>query len=271
MAYAAPDADTATTGWSDAPLWSKVDDDPDSPDGVVITAGGQDTYADVMAATSPSAWWRMGEASGDLADSSSNSHTLTAANVTYGQTGWAGDGTDAVQADGSTSYLRHADDADWDMGTGDFTVQFALKLASWPTVEDKYVIGHNGAGATGEWEIYLESTQTGAFKASVDAGNDYHLVADTTSVPADGDWHMYHFVWDRSASLTLYIDGTAQTDTEDISGTSSNDLTNTEWLYLVSRAPTSRNLACDIGEVAIWKGTALSSATISDIVDAQPY
>lgn len=36
--YVAPDADLATTGWSATPLWSKVDDDPDSPDGTTITA-----------------------------------------------------------------------------------------------------------------------------------------------------------------------------------------------------------------------------------------
>lgn len=36
--YARPDADIATTGWATAPLWSKVDDHPDSPDATVITA-----------------------------------------------------------------------------------------------------------------------------------------------------------------------------------------------------------------------------------------
>lgn len=36
--YAKPDADVTTTGWATAPLWSKVDDTPTSPDGTVITA-----------------------------------------------------------------------------------------------------------------------------------------------------------------------------------------------------------------------------------------
>lgn len=35
--YAKPDSDITTTGWATAPLWSKVDDDPDTPDGTVIT------------------------------------------------------------------------------------------------------------------------------------------------------------------------------------------------------------------------------------------
>ena len=34
---AGPDADVTTTGWATAPLWSKVDDDPASPDATVIT------------------------------------------------------------------------------------------------------------------------------------------------------------------------------------------------------------------------------------------
>jgi hypothetical protein len=33
-----PDADTTTTGWTSTPLWSKVDEDPASPDGTVIMA-----------------------------------------------------------------------------------------------------------------------------------------------------------------------------------------------------------------------------------------
>lgn len=33
-----PDADTTTTGWTSTPLWSKVDEDPASPDGTTITA-----------------------------------------------------------------------------------------------------------------------------------------------------------------------------------------------------------------------------------------
>ena len=36
--YARPISDVATTGWSTTPLWSKVDDDPDSPDGTVVSA-----------------------------------------------------------------------------------------------------------------------------------------------------------------------------------------------------------------------------------------
>jgi len=33
-----PTDDVTTTGWTSTPLWSKVDDDPDSPDATVITA-----------------------------------------------------------------------------------------------------------------------------------------------------------------------------------------------------------------------------------------
>jgi hypothetical protein len=36
--YIKPDADTTTTGWSSTPLWSKIDEDPASPDGTVVTA-----------------------------------------------------------------------------------------------------------------------------------------------------------------------------------------------------------------------------------------
>lgn len=33
-----PDADVTTTGWTTTPLWSKIDEDPASPDGTIITA-----------------------------------------------------------------------------------------------------------------------------------------------------------------------------------------------------------------------------------------
>jgi hypothetical protein len=38
LIYGRPDADIVITGWSTAPLFSKVDDDPDDPDGVTVTA-----------------------------------------------------------------------------------------------------------------------------------------------------------------------------------------------------------------------------------------
>ena len=38
LIYGRPIADLATTGWAVTPLWSKVDDDPDAPDGTTVTA-----------------------------------------------------------------------------------------------------------------------------------------------------------------------------------------------------------------------------------------
>jgi len=38
LAYAAPDEDISTVGWAVAPLWSKIDDDPNDPDGTTVTA-----------------------------------------------------------------------------------------------------------------------------------------------------------------------------------------------------------------------------------------
>jgi hypothetical protein len=38
LTHAMPSDDVTTTGWSSTPLWSKIDDDPDSPDATVITA-----------------------------------------------------------------------------------------------------------------------------------------------------------------------------------------------------------------------------------------
>ena len=37
LTYAKPDSDISASGWATAPLWSKVDDPPDTPDATVVT------------------------------------------------------------------------------------------------------------------------------------------------------------------------------------------------------------------------------------------
>ena len=89
-------------------------------------------FGTAVAATSPSAYWRMDEASGNLVDATGNGHTLTTSGTpTYEATGWASDGASITFGASDTFYM--SSHADLNPGTGDWSVMWTMKHASgWP-------------------------------------------------------------------------------------------------------------------------------------------
>src|SRR3990167_10304778 len=120
--------------------------------------GGQ-TCAEAVLDLVPTAYWRLGEASGAPADSSGNGHTLTVGgSPAYDAAGWTGDSDGAMTFDG-LDYLSNADHADWDIGTSDFTVSWVLKRSGTPAAQEA-IIGHDGQGFSGEWQVSLSPTSS---------------------------------------------------------------------------------------------------------------
>lgn len=220
--------------------------------------GGGNTFAETVLGLTPTAYWRLGESSGAPQDSSGNAHHLSVSgSPTYGVAGWAGDGGTGMTFD-STSCLFASDNAAWDMGTGDFSVMFAMKMASWPAA-DAQAIGHDGGGTAGEWEVYTRTSLANDLTVSVGNTNTYNLSSGIAL--ADGSWRLVIITWARSSNVTLYVDGASQ-EALDISATSATDLTNTAALRLAGRGVGSRPWPGSLCEMAVWKGTALTSTNV---------
>ena len=113
----------------------------------------------------------------------------------------------------ASNYLSSAYDADFDFGTGDFSVTGWLKTS---TVATEYLFGRHSASRS----MYVRvDTSTGYLSAS--DGSAGTTVTSGQSV-CDGGWHSFCWVR-RGSKINLYIDGVFQ-DSE----TSANNLTDTD-------------------------------------------
>lgn len=109
-----------------------------------------------------------------------------------------------------------------DVGTSDFTLAGWIYLSTYPSA-------YNTSGMAGNWGTYpyFYAGVYGDHKFKVDinfAGTDLEFFSDAAISLST----LYHVavVFDRSGTATLYIDGVAQADTEDISGGVAVNITN---------------------------------------------
>ncbi|KKN83862.1 hypothetical protein LCGC14_0295150 [marine sediment metagenome] len=155
----------------------------------------------------PGGFWRLGDASGDLADSSGNGNTGSPnGGITYGVTGTiTGDSDDAITLNGTTGYISATDKASLDLGDGPFTLEAWIKKAadgSFMTIIAK------GSGA---YQLRMSDANT----LQLLRENTSILVSSTSTTTGTG-WH--HVVATKTgATVLLYIDGV------DVTGAVTND------------------------------------------------
>ena len=135
-------------------------------------------------------------------DSSPQGHTVTAYNdahheVTNAKPSFGGssihfDGTGT----GSYDYLEVADHADWEFGTGDFTIDTWVRFTDWATSGQTIML--NQYSGSGDWIFQLNYGKWGFY-----SNDAYH---DASTGPSANTW--YHFAVVRSSgTITLYVDG----------------------------------------------------------------
>jgi hypothetical protein len=224
------------------------------------TLASAPTLVEAVLATSPSGYWVLGEPSGTNANDEAGTQDGTYVNTpTLGVSGINGDATGATFVAASSQHVTVAHHANWDFGTGDYSLMFAMDIATWPAAS-QFVMGHLGLGAAGEWGLLLPSSAN-FFTIYIESTTS-HTTAPFTV--AGSGWHLYGFSCTRSASAELFVDGVLA-DSDVISDQSAIDLTKTATLYLGSRGSPSSFLDGSLGHLAIWKGTALSAGTWADI------
>ena len=163
-------------------------------------------YVTEVMADSPNAYFRMGEASGNVLDSSGNGLIGTPNGTpTYTQTGAIGDGDTAIRLTSATSdYFSVPDDALLDPGDT-FTLEAWVKRASTGAVH--CILGKG----TGGYEFRINASD----KLELNKSNTSSIVQSTTTITADSLYH-HVVVTKTGATVKLYIDNV------DVTGTVTN-------------------------------------------------
>ena len=162
------------------------------------------TYSSEVLADSPAAYYRLGDASGAMTDSSGNGRNGTYSNVTLGTTGLlTGDADTAITINHSEGRGEVTDAAWMDTGTT-LTVEAWIKTST--TGVYQYIVNRDTTGRL--WCLRL--TNTGVLQVEKIVGT---FAASTgTTALNDGARHHVAFTYDGS-NIRLYVDGALEQTT----------------------------------------------------------
>lgn len=179
------------------------------------------------------------DASTIITDSSDSAHTMTANAGAQLDTAQKKFGTASVLFDGDGDYLSSDESSDWSFGTGDFTIDFLVRLNSASGGFD--LIGQNSS--SGRWTIRRNNPGELIFEV---AGS---TISGSSWSPSTDTW--YHIAVVRSGTtVRIFIDGAQHSF-----ATSSHDLNQTTAVRVGYLDNSFLNGWLD--EIRIVKGTAV--------------
>ena len=216
------------------------------------------------------AQWNFNETSGTTADNAEGTAaldgTLNGFSYTASQdqatttTGWTANnkkwGAGALMFDGTNDYVSVGDNDAWNFGSGDFTIDFWVKVNTIATGHGFYMQRED---ASNKFMLYW-TTSNRLYFYIVDAGVDKALVYATWT-PTVGKWH--YITYERSGStINIYIDGVLQslTTTTAIGSYSLKDFS--AEINIGKELGNNLFLSGILDSMRIYKGRALSASEI---------
>lgn len=187
------------------------------------------------------------DASTTFTDSSTAAHTVSGVGNAQLDTAQLKFGTASYLGDGTGDSLTSADDADWDFGTGEFTIDFWVRFAA--LGGDNNFFSRNANAGNIQWKYDNGTTQLKAYWGG-------GFVRTETWSPSINTW--YHIAIERySGSVYVYVDGT-QLGT---AAANSTDLTFTDAIYIAAIEDASQSINGWIDEYRVSKGIGRYSGT----------
>lgn len=175
---------------------------------------------------------RGADESTSFSDVSQNGFTVTPAGDAQVDTGVTLLGVPTVKFDGTGDSLQIADNAALRAGTGDFTIDFLLRLAGGGSSQSVWAKGYVGSG---DLLIQIDTSE----QINIFFSGSLLITSSALSTSTD-----YHIALERNGStLTLYVDGTDDGNTTD-----STDLNGTQTLY-IGDASTPSPVNGNMGEI----------------------
>jgi hypothetical protein len=192
------------------------------------------------------------DGSTSFTDSSASGHTITANGNAQVDTDQKEFGTGSLLCDGTGDYLSIPDHADWDFGTGDFTIDFWVRFNTLnPTQPTMIDIGGTAAGVA----ITYTANQLYTYVAG--------SVITYSWTPVINNW--YHVAYVRSSgTIYAFINGTQIGTTAN-----SNDVQTSQGIRIGSHFGGLSDFDGWMDEIRIVKGSAVWTSNFS--VPSEPH
>lgn len=140
-------------------------------------------------------------------DSSLSAHTLSSSGNAHNEVDQYKFGTASMQLDGSGDYVTSAASTDWDMGSGDFTVECWYKMTTTPDVNGYALVSCGVSTSNRPWGLQINGSNGVDFW--VRSSTTYYMASSTNGVGIDTNWH--HLAGVREGStLRVFVDGVQQ-------------------------------------------------------------
>lgn len=180
-------------------------------------------------------------------------HTVSVAGNAQISTAQSKFGGASALFDGSGDWLYLADSADWAMGSGDFTIEFWVRLSG---TSDQTFISN---GTYGGYSPFHFDLSTGKPRFLASAGSSWNVSITGTSNLSTGTW--YHIAGVRyGTSFKLYVDGTSVGTPGTLSGAVLDSATN---LYIGAFGGSANYLNGYLDDIRITKGVARYTANFT--------
>jgi hypothetical protein len=183
-------------------------------------------------------------------------------------------GSGSGRFDGNSDYLAYADSADFEFGSGDFTVEtWALFDSTFIANNDQVLIGKWDTNGQRDWMLrYDGAAATNALSFYIStAGTATVTLLTSAWTPTAAQW--YHIAVDRSGSTwRLYVDGVML-----VKATSSSTIFNSTAqlrcgiIYNSSSGAVSGDLRGNLDEIRITKGVARYASDAGYTVPISAY
>ncbi len=153
-----------------------------------------------------------GSNGGTIIDSSGSNHTITATGTPAIDTSNVKFGTGALLFDGTAGYLSAGTSADWQLGSGDFTIEFWHGHYAWNGVAfEEPLIGlwSNLSGQSISWLSTVDINNRLTFYYAV--GSTPNFTAKTTnSTNGIGSSYRHVAITRESTTLRIFFDGVVE-------------------------------------------------------------
>ena len=182
-------------------------------------------------------------------DSSANGHTITAVGTAHHEADQAKFGATGIFFDGNSDALTLADHADWDFGTGDFTVDcwyYGNSASGYP-----FIIG--SGGDSDGWSFQHYNNNSIRFRFGEGSPGDIEVVS--TGDMTFGVWHHLAAVVSSGTYYTFFDGKLKNTGTVSAATNASSQVSGILWIGR-NTITTSYYLNGYVDEVRISKGIA---------------